>query len=275
MSIIHGNLGDGRISTCYISSVIVFGSALMAIAAMLGVYYTPPPPPPVGTLECDPWVVRPIDADDYVRYPANLHECAHGDRSPSGCGDFVHNKPSSECVAFTHIMDNCQEHRFVTDSMVLQERMSRCFTHPLEYPGTEGIPPSVGLYRDEAAAWGNYDFLPPQRWLHNLADGGVVLLHSACLADADVNNLRQTAAYLRAQYKNTTGEDLRLLVSSYADLATPYAVVAWGNVFLSRCMVYPYLEALVFGWHRRAWNDHSEGGKYVHGQQMTSPVPRE
>jgi hypothetical protein len=68
--------------------------------------------------------------------------------------------------------------------------------------------------------------VPPERWVHNLEHGAVVFLHhcpDGC--DAELGTLRQLV-----------GARPFTLLTSYAQLPTRFAVIAWGVRMLSDCM---------------------------------------
>ena len=61
-----------------------------------------------------------------------------------------------------------------------------CIQHPIFYDNLnfaeatnphKTIPPSVGRHRERWGKWGEYDFLPPQRWMHNNEHGAAVFLY--------------------------------------------------------------------------------------------------
>ncbi|VDM28428.1 unnamed protein product [Toxocara canis] len=52
-------------------------------------------------------------------------------------------------------------------------------------------PPLRGDHRPNWAVYGEYLFLPPQRWLHNLEHGAIVLLYHPCANVDEVDKLRR------------------------------------------------------------------------------------
>lgn len=93
-----------------------------------------------------------------------------------------------------------------------------CMNETIEYK--ENIP-TYGDHRKLWAAWGEYQFLPKQRWVHNLEHGGIVMLYHPCALHAEVEKLRdivETCLY-------------RHIITPYSDLEPghPLALVAWGN----------------------------------------------
>jgi Protein of unknown function (DUF3105) len=97
----------------------------------------------------------------------------------------------------------------------------------IAYPST---PPTSGLYHE--AWYPTYgvasEIVPPAEWVHNLAHGEIVLLFYSPEGCADV--LAQ-AAQLQAELppgRNPRGAGARLIITSYDQLSTPLAVIAWG-----------------------------------------------
>lgn len=57
----------------------------------------------------------------------------------------------------------------------------RCMQVKIKY--IERIP-TIGPHRPLWARYGEYSYLPPQRWLHNIEHGAIVVLYHPC-ADQD------------------------------------------------------------------------------------------
>jgi hypothetical protein len=95
-------------------------------------------------------------------------------------------------------------------------------------------PPAGGPHNSCWGSWGvQQTELPPERWVHNLEHGGVVFLYRCeepC--DADVATL---AGLVKAHP--------RTILTSYAQLPTRFAVVAWGHRLLSDCLDQAAFEA--------------------------------
>jgi hypothetical protein len=88
-------------------------------------------------------------------------------------------------------------------------------------------PPAGGPHNSCWGNWGVQDTeLPPERWVHNLEHGGVVFLyHCEEACDADVESLKALVA-----------AHPRTILTSYAQLPTRFAVVAWGHRIESDCV---------------------------------------
>ncbi|XP_065830728.1 uncharacterized protein [Oscarella lobularis] len=83
--------------------------------------------------------------------------------------------------------------------------------------------PSSGAHRLEWAAYGEYDYCPPQRWIHNLEHGGVVFLYHPCAPEVEVDRLKFLArSCLR-----------RHIITPHLNMTKemPLALVTWGCVY--------------------------------------------
>ncbi|MCC6622047.1 MAG: DUF3105 domain-containing protein [Deltaproteobacteria bacterium] len=121
-------------------------------------------------------------------------------------------------------------------------------------------PPSSGDHRPAWARWGEYDYLPPQRWLHNLEHGGIALLYDPCVASELVDALREFA---RARPDDASGP-FRWVLTPYPGLPTPIAAVAWETTWESQC-VDASLGAFVDSFYRQAPEDVASDGSYTTG----------
>lgn len=81
--------------------------------------------------------------------------------------------------------------------------------------------PTFGNHRKLWAAWGEYTYLPPQRWIHNLEHGGIVLLYHPCALRSEVDRLRTIV----------TSCIYRHVITPYSKLTEerPLALLAWGH----------------------------------------------
>ena len=78
-----------------------------------------------------------------------------------------------------------------------------------------------GAYRPLAPKFGSYRYLPPQRWLHSLADGSLVLLYHPCAFPGQVEQLQNTLK--GCLYRHVITPSQRLTPQR------PLALVAWGK----------------------------------------------
>ncbi|XP_055352738.1 uncharacterized protein LOC129598730 isoform X1 [Paramacrobiotus metropolitanus] len=81
-------------------------------------------------------------------------------------------------------------------------------------------PPTSGDHRPSWAVYGEYLYLPVQRWLHNMEHGTIVMLYHPCADPVQVEKLRSIV----------TGCIRRHIITPYNKLSkeTPYALLAWG-----------------------------------------------
>lgn len=93
-----------------------------------------------------------------------------------------------------------------------------CMNETIEY---EHDIPTYGNHRRLWAMWGEYKYLPKQRWVHNLEHGGIVMLYHPCALRSEVDKLKKLVQNCLYRY----------IITPYQDLLPerPLALVAWGN----------------------------------------------
>ena len=91
----------------------------------------------------------------------------------------------------------------------------------------EANPPTRGPHRPQWAKWGEYEFLAPQRWIHNMEHGGVVALYHPCASDEVVDALRA----LMRDYDGVNEGEFRWILTPYPALDSTLAIVAWQWVY--------------------------------------------
>ncbi|CAH1801481.1 unnamed protein product [Owenia fusiformis] len=92
-----------------------------------------------------------------------------------------------------------------------------CMSNQIEYTDT---PPLSGKHRPNWARYGEYKYVPPQRWLHNLEHGAANFLYHPCADKEQVEIFKHIAkSCLR-----------RHVITPYRHLpkTAPFAVVTWG-----------------------------------------------
>merc|ERR1739844_675690 len=52
-------------------------------------------------------------------------------------------------------------------------------------------PSTRGRHRDNWAVWGEYEYIPSGRWVHNVEHGGFAFLYDTCVPTQDVCGLRK------------------------------------------------------------------------------------
>ncbi|XP_059511229.1 uncharacterized protein tp53i13 isoform X2 [Stegostoma tigrinum] len=105
-----------------------------------------------------------------------------------------------------------------TWSLPEREAACVCMGERIEYD--EQIPTS-GMYRPIWAAYGEYLYVPPQRWVHNLQRGGVVFLYHPCVHPRLKEELTLLARACKYQH----------VVTPHLNLSQqwPLALVTWGK----------------------------------------------
>lgn len=95
-----------------------------------------------------------------------------------------------------------------------------CMNYRIRY--TTKIPTHEG-HRPLWPVFGEYEYVPPQRWLHNVEHGAIVMLYHPCTHPVFVGQLRRIV----------TGCIRKHIITPYANLSLdrPLALVAWGCRF--------------------------------------------
>jgi hypothetical protein len=122
----------------------------------------------------------------------------------------------------------------------------------------DDVPASAGPHRGVWGLWGEYEFMPPQRYIHNLEHGGVALLYNPCAPAEVVDSLREFA---RARPDDDGGE-FRWILTPYPGLPTTVAVAAWESVYSSHCVDTDEITAFVDTEYRTAPEDVPRDGSY-------------
>ncbi|XP_076434876.1 uncharacterized protein LOC143274824 isoform X2 [Babylonia areolata] len=92
-----------------------------------------------------------------------------------------------------------------------------CLPTEISYVNT---PPTSGRHRPNWPAYGEYLYVPPQRWLHSLEHGAVVMLYHPCADPGEVSALRDL---VRSCLRRHIISPYRLLPPD-----TPLALLTWG-----------------------------------------------
>lgn len=93
-----------------------------------------------------------------------------------------------------------------------------CMNNTIEYSGDQI--PTFGPHRAIWPRYGEYNYLPPQRWLHNLEHGAIVMLYHPCAFSFEVERLKQLVKSCLHRY----------IISANMNLPAekPLALLAWG-----------------------------------------------
>lgn len=125
----------------------------------------------------------------------------------------------------------------------------------------EDNPPSSGDHRPYWAKWGEYSYLGPQVWLHNLEHGGIAFLYDPCAPTALVDALRVFAQSQPAD----DGGPFRWVLTPSPGLPTPVAAVAWEWTWQAECVHEESLGDFVVERYRQAPEDLDWDGSYETG----------
>ncbi|XP_014240245.1 uncharacterized protein LOC106661403 [Cimex lectularius] len=136
---------------------------------------------------------------------------------PTSYSDYI-------CMRNEYLVPDRSAYVIIRTARIPQMYMARhaCMNRTLEYNTS---PPLFGPHRKVWARWGEYKYLPPQRWVHNLEHGGVVMLYHPCAQPFLVNILKTVVSSCLMRHIITPYNDL--------PLETPFAVLTWGKAYLT------------------------------------------
>lgn len=119
-------------------------------------------------------------------------------------------------------------------------------------------PPSTGDHRSQWGRWGEYSYMPPQRWLHNLEHGGIAFLYHPCADPQLIDALR---TYARNRPDDDVGT-FRWVMTPYPDLPSAIAVMSWGWHYQTECFNQAEIDDFVDRFYRMAPEDVRSDGRY-------------
>lgn len=167
----------------------------------------------------------PESANDIIDYSC------HGEAYPeSDCSIEIINKPSEGAGHFDNPIGLCYDEN----------------------------PPSSGPHRPMWGRWGEYQYMPPQRYIHNLEHGGVVLLYHPCVESSIIDSLRTIACSIA----DDDGGPFRWILTPFADLSSNIAIVAWEWSYASNCFDAPSINQFITEHYRNAPEDFYYNGSY-------------
>lgn len=226
------------------------------------------------SLLCDPWRNHTRATPINITWTHGKWTCPEKYRSPSGCGDFRTDTRNLKCSKLlTFGGEACVEshadkrdRRIVSVSEPLVPQKHTCVQRPLFYDNfnTKGdlvTPPALGRHRERWPVWGEYTFLPPQRWLHSAEHGGIVFLYNQCLSPGDICRIR----IFIQKWRLTLGlgkHAFRFILTPFKNLQTPMAIVSWGKVYMSNCFDEEDMDDFILKHYRESWEDVAEDGPY-------------
>ena len=119
-------------------------------------------------------------------------------------------------------------------------------------------PPLSGQHRDVWPRWGEYRYLPPQRYLHNLEHGSVAILYNPCAPQSLIDQLR---AFARARPADGGGQ-FRWVLTPYPGLDAAFSLVTWRHRLKGNCWNGPAAEQFLAAHYRDAPEDVALDGSY-------------
>jgi len=234
-----------------------------------------PTEPTHWTVQCDPWKERAITLSDYTTL-GNWQVCPAKYRSLSGCNDFKDDTRAEVCenevlLAECHVRQMYQRSILSLPMNEADFSPHECFNIPISYdhinkynwvPG-KGYPPTNSKHRDQWGKWGQYEYIPPERWQHNTEHGGVAFLYNNCLGSTSICALRSFVSNIIGQ---DDGGAFRWVMSPYGRFqgGLALAAVVYGHVYASPCLNQKELAKFVEQHYRQAIEDIFLGGFYTH-----------
>ncbi|KAJ6216401.1 hypothetical protein RDWZM_007558 [Blomia tropicalis] len=139
-----------------------------------------------------------------------------------------------------------------------------CMNIKVDYPN---MLPTYQGHRPLWAVFGEYYFVPPQRWLHNVEHGSIVMLYHPCANPIMVNKLRKlVTGCIR---KHVIARDSMRLTEE-----RPLALIAWGvrmtMNFVDTSEVIPFIMKYAL---RGPEAHYSKEGQYSHELIRKAAIP--
>jgi len=228
---------------------------------------------------CDPWknftIINEAYYDAYPNYDGVY--CPEELRSPSGCGDFTGDTRDVNCTD-NWSLKYCSMRIILASPQPVWKQIHICTMEqmpeyqslrPTEAPFGDLTFPPFGLnrHRNYWAKQGEYEYLPPERWLHNTEHGAVAFLYRPCIDETDLCIIKQFI--LSRPYDNTgsakdpsnTGP-FRWILTPYKDLVTKFAVVTFTETLFTDCFSWDDWNEFIDNNYREGFEDLSLPGRY-------------
>ncbi len=119
-------------------------------------------------------------------------------------------------------------------------------------------PPSSGPHRPMWGRWGEYEYMPPQRYIHNLEHGGITLLYNPCASQEIIDSLRTLAC----SRPDDDGGPFRWVLTPYVGLETNIAIIAWEWTYVNNCFDALSITDFIDEHYRNAPEDFYYNGSY-------------
>jgi hypothetical protein len=130
------------------------------------------------------------------------------------------------------------------------------------------FPPfGVNRHRNYWAKVGEYEYCPPERWLHNTEHGAIVFLYRPCIEPEELCRIKQLI--LSRPFDNTgstkdpsnTGS-FRWILTPYKNLVTKFALVSFPETLLTDCFDWDDWNEFIDKNYRQGFEDLSLPGRY-------------
>lgn len=229
--------------------------------------------------ECDPWKVRKnLTDEDYETEYAGW-TCPKEMRSKSGCGDFL-DDPRGDVCEERVTPPRCSDVRVMSMPFPIVSQAHVCIQHPIYYfddlstVENTNVPPFIGRHRERWPKYGEYEFVPKQRWLHAAEHGAIIFLYNPCISEEALCQLRQyisTITHVRTLYgedstwtkvDRSKADEFRYILTPYKNLQRKYALISYQEALFSKCMNEPAFDDFIYKYYRHGWEDYPGEGAY-------------
>jgi len=229
---------------------------------------------------CDPWknytYINDAYYDTYPQYNSTF--CPQELRSPSGCGDFKGDTRGVNCSGGLWTIKYCsmkivlsspqpfwkQAHLCAQDQMpeYQSQRPSLAPFGDLKYP-----PFGTNRHRAYWAVYGEYEYCPPERWLHNSEHGAAIFLYRPCIDPVELCKIKQ---FILSRPGDNTGSTkdpsntgpFRWILTPYKNLNTKFALVTFPQTLFTDCFDWDDWNEFLDKNYRQAFEDLSLPGRY-------------
>ena len=106
--------------------------------------------------------------------------------------------------------------------------------------------------------WREYEYMPPQRYIHNLEHGGIALLYNPCASEDMIDSLRTLAC----SRPDDDGGPFRWVLTPYVGLETNIAIIAWEWTYSNNCFDSQSITEFINEHYRNAPEDFYYNGSY-------------
>jgi len=228
---------------------------------------------------CDPWKnFTTINDAYYDTYPDfNGNVCPPNLRSPSGCGDFKGDTRGVSCPT-RFDLKYCSMKIVLPSAQPVWKQIHLCAMEQMpEYQslrptaapfGDLTFPPfGINRHRNYWAKLGEYEYLPPERWLHNTEHGFIVFLYNPCVSDAALCEIKQFISRRPYDFTNSTKDPsnegpFRWILTPYKNLVTKFALVTFPETLFTDCFHRGDWRKFIKKNYRQGFEDLSLPGRY-------------